>query len=148
MRRETPVEPVLHPEADQEWFRGLAPERQEELHAVHRRSADHDRVLVDDARRRLRVACLQHAALFALIDVCCPGAGFWTFLALAAAGAGVGAALHAAHASRVASGSLGLLAFVGAQVLTRGGITPLHFFWCFILAASAALLALRREFGD
>jgi len=147
-RRASEAEPVLHPETGAEWFSNLSPAKQEELHATFQRSADHDQEIVVEGYRRLRTSCLQSAALFGIIDLCCPSSGWWTFLALAASGAGLGAALHRIRAGRLSSGTLSLLAFVVMQVLTRGGLGALHFFWLFPVGAIAAIQGLRREFGD
>lgn len=139
--------PVQHPEAGQDWFRRLSPDKQEELHDACRRDVARDRELVLEVRRKLRVSCFQVAVLYVAIDVLCPGRAWGNAGLAALVGGLVGALLERLHAGRMLSGGIGVAVFFLFQLLTRGGLTIEHMFWFFPVAAIAAFQGLRRENG-
>ena len=148
VRRSVEVEPVLHPEAGDEWFQKLSPEQQSRLHSTYQQSAGHDMEMVASVRRRLTITCIQCAALLGIFDALCPSASIWTVLVGAVSGASLGALLYWVAAARILSSTLAMLVFLLLEIGTRGGLSPLHFFWCVAVGAIAGLLSLRREFGD
>lgn len=148
MSRAKEETPVLHPRAGEDWFRKLAPEKQEELNAACRREAAHHEELLREERRRLGGSGLQVAALYLAIDVACPGRALSNACLAVIAGGLVGVLLERLCAGRVLSGSIGVAVFFLLQLLTRQGLSALHMFWFFPVAASAAILGLRRENGE
>lgn len=147
-RAPTALDELRHPEADKSWFRELSEERQEAFHRDFRDRVGQSLERFRAHTWRLGVEALQLGLIFALFDLWAPFASGWTtFLALAV-GALVGRSLQVLEGGRLLSGTLGLLAFFLLEWGTRGGLSALHLFLLFPVAALSALQGLRRENGD
>lgn len=148
MPRSREAEPLLHPAAEEPWFRALSKEKQEQFHRAVQDDGARDIELLRQLRLRYQRSALLTAATFGAFDWFCPGGGVPAVVLALMVGGMLGALLEHFRAARTLSGSLALVVFFLFEWITRNGLSGLHLFLLFPVGAICAIQGLRRESGD
>lgn len=146
MFRATTKPPAPPPAFTREpWFEALDPGRKAEFVARHAAEGARDVELAARAKRELLHAPIPCALVFAFADLVSPLATLGTVLGALVPGALVGLAAHALDFGRFRTATLGMLAFLAFEYLTRDGFAGRMFFAAFLLGVACAWQGVRRE---
>lgn len=134
-----------HPAAGEDWFKALPHERRALMNREWRQGLARDVEIVGTERQRALRSIRRMALLYACFDLCCSGRLLATVIVAALLGGALGLLLERLNAARLLSGALGTFAFIFFEWFSRGGLSPLHFFWFFPVGAISAYLGIERE---
>lgn len=137
--------PVLHPEAGEAWFRALPHERRARMNREWREGLGRTEHLQRTRTKKLLRAGLVHALGFAVINGFCIGDGGATYFVAACAGMVLGMVLEWLRVARLLSAVTGMAVFGLFLLLTRGGLSVLHFFWFVLAGGFCSYLGIERE---
>ena len=120
-------------------------EHRDRLNREWREGLARDVSLVRRAREDVAREAVEHAGVFLIFDLFCPGNNAWTLVAAIVVGALAGACCRKLQAAQPLSATIGGGSFFVLQWITRGGISAFHLFWFLPVIAACAYLGWRRH---